>query len=323
MNAPGRLLIFNPSHDMALAAHSACYTPPRAIAEMERRMSDFPGRWAREGDVVLTDWRVPYAQLVRQAGHPLIPEPWGWNIPLRRRLLRLGVPAELVPTEEELERWRNYSSRRFAATYLHELLPLLPTARTAGREMAFFDSAEDFVRQAEPGTYMLKPEFSSSGRGHRLITLPEEAGSLRMHHFLADRFLRDKLLDAALLYYIDGEGRVQLLGYSVFHTNARGGYLRQEQLPQGLLRDVIVQAMADAADMDALISAHSQLLSHLLAPHYHGYVGIDMLVARGVHGQPVLHPCLELNLRMTMGIAWLMQCERGSAGDSIFFAPRL
>lgn len=310
MNAPGRLLVFNPSHDMALAAHSASYTPPRAIAEMERRMADFPQRWAREGDVVLTDWRVSYAQLVRQAGHPLIPEPWGWNIPLRRRLLRLGVPAELMPTEDELERWRNYSSRRFAANYLHELLPLLPTARLAGREMASFDRAEDFVRQAEPGTYILKPEFSSSGRGHRIVTLPEEAGALRMHHFLADRFLTDKLLDAALLYYIERDGRVRFLGYSVFHTNARGGYLRQEQLTQDRLREMIVQAVADAAEMDDLISAHSQLLSRLLAPHYRGYVGIDMLVARDAHRRPVLHPCLELNLRMTMGIAWLLQSSQ-------------
>lgn len=304
----GKLLIFNPSHELALAANTPAYTPPKAIADMEKRMAHFPQQWAKEGDVVLTDWHTSYPQLVRQAGHPLIPEPWGWNRAIRNQLLRIGTPAHLMPTEQELDTWRQCASRKFAAQYIQQFLQQHNSPTHAGQYMRFYDTVDEFIQQAQPNTtYILKPEFSAAGRGHQLIHTPLSTHSpLPTQRFLADEFIQNKQLDCALLFFIEPDGQVKPLGYSVFHTNPRGQYLRQEQLPQPQLKQLIAQSLGDNEDIDLLTQAHQQLLSRLLAPHYHGYVGIDMLVANTADGRTILHPCLELNLRMTMGIAQLL-----------------
>lgn len=305
--AIGKLLIFNPSHELALAANSPAYTPPKAIADMEKRMARFPQQWAKDGDIVLTDWHTTYPQLVRQAGHPLIPEPWGWNRAIRQQLLRIGTPTQLMPSEQQLDTWRQCASRQFAAQYIQQFLQCCPSQCLAGQHMRFYNTAEEFIQQALPNTtYILKPEFSVAGRGHRLFHLPlSPHTTLPKQPFLADRFIPNKQLDCALLFFIERGGQVKHLGYSVFHTNPRGQYLHQEQLPQPQLKQLIAKVLGDAEDLDSLTQLHQQLLARLLAPHYDGYVGIDMLVAHDPSGRTILHPCLELNLRMTMGIAQL------------------
>ena len=307
-----RLHIFNPSNDLALAVDAPTYTPPHAVAEMERRMAAFPMRWAREGDVVLTDWHTRYDSLVRQAGHPLLPTPWGWSKALRNRLLRFGVPASLMPTPEELDTWRSCSSRRFAADYIHQLLPLLVPLGIplAGHGMRFCASLAEWCEgqgsntPSEGSAYIFKPEYSSSGRGITIGRTPP-SGAFPL---LADSFLGDKRLDCGLLFHITPDRHVHFLGFSVFYTRQNGTYLRQERASQARLRSLIEEALGTPSPvLDRLISTHIQLLTRTLAPRYRGPLSIDMLIARDPQGRVLLHPCLEINLRMTMGIAWLLE----------------
>ena len=310
-----RLYIFNPSNDLALAVNAPSYTPPRAIAEMERRMATFPLRWAREGDVVLTDWHTNYNALVRQAGHPLLPTPWGWSKALRNRLLRFGVPDALMPTCEELDTWRAYSSRRFAADYIRQLLPLLRPLGIplAGHNMRFctspieWSSDHSSAAPANDITYIFKPEYSSSGRGITIGRTPPPGA----FPLLTDIFLSDKRLDCGLLFHITPAHSVHFLGFSVFYTRPNGTYLRQERAPQPHLRALIEEALGISSNvLDTLVNTHAQLLTRTLAPHYRGPLSIDMLIARDPQGLPLLHPCLEVNLRMTMGITWLLEEAR-------------
>jgi len=113
-----KLLVFNPSNDMALAANSVSYTPPKNIQRYEAEMASFPEEWADEGDVVLTNWNTSYSELVRNHGRALQPSPWGWSIAIKRKFQRLGVPESLMPTDEQLVQWRQFSSREFASDYL-------------------------------------------------------------------------------------------------------------------------------------------------------------------------------------------------------------
>ena len=39
-----------------------------------------------------------------------------------------------------------------------------------------------------------------------------------------------------------------------------------------------------------------------IAPHYDGYLGIDMMLYWDENGKIALNPCVEVNLRMTMGM---------------------
>jgi len=42
-------------------------------------------------------------------------------------------------------------------------------------------------------------------------------------------------------------------------------------------------------------------LQQLLKDDYEGYLGVDMMICR-VAGEYVVHPCVEINLRMNMGV---------------------
>ena len=50
--------------------------------------------------------------------------------------------------------------------------------------------------------------------------------------------------------------------------------------------------------VDQLMELHLQLLSERLVGQYEGIVGIDMMVVSG----GLIHPCVEINLRMNMGV---------------------
>ena len=43
-------------------------------------------------------------------------------------------------------------------------------------------------------------------------------------------------------------------------------------------------------------------IDDLIAPHYDGPVGIDMMLYWDENGRIALNPCVEVNLRMTMGM---------------------
>ena len=43
-------------------------------------------------------------------------------------------------------------------------------------------------------------------------------------------------------------------------------------------------------------------LDSIIAPHYDGPLGIDMMFYKNENGEIALNPCVEVNLRMTMGM---------------------
>ena len=45
-----------------------------------------------------------------------------------------------------------------------------------------------------------------------------------------------------------------------------------------------------------------KVLDALIAPHYDGPLGVDMMLYRNTDGTIALNPCVEVNLRMTMGM---------------------
>ena len=67
------------------------------------------------------------------------------------------------------------------------------------------------------------------------------------------------------------------------------------------------------------VNSHlSTLNSQLSTLNYHGPIGIDMLKTADGH----IHPCLEINFRMNMGILALLLEEQYGAGCTIQLTPR-
>jgi hypothetical protein len=367
-----RLLIYNPSNDMALAAGVRQYTPTKPIVEMERRQACFPEEWAETGDVVLTDWEhTNYEALTRTAGTELIPAPWGWSASIKHRLSKFGVPERLMPSDDQLIKWRELSSRSFAAAYIQTFLaewekssigPMHTNdAHLHNNEMAFpplvgnymryYSDAFNFINASHPHPFIIKSPWSSSGRGIFVVqptsTGPcdkphslQQAGNhpsghkndaicneshvidaktaSRLHSlvdkyggFLMDVFY-EKTLDWALEYQIHENGTVNFLGYSVFDALENGRYGGNIIASQADLKMRIAEAIGTPRapeTIDALQQLHAKHLQDNLSGVYQGYVGIDLMVVQTASGKAI-HPCVEINLRMTMGIVAIIKARR-------------
>jgi len=314
-----KLLVFNPSNDMALAANSVSYTPPKNIQRYEAEMASFPEEWADEGDVVLTNWNTSYSELVRNHGRALQPSPWGWSIAIKRKFQRLGVPESLMPTDEQLVQWRQFSSREFASDYLKELLkdfqdnPL--KTRLVGNENRFIKNFNQWETQGYP--QICKLPWSSSGRGVFLVppgAFPETkiCGALNRQGGLSVDKFYDKAQDFAFEFEISSEKGCQFLGYSVFQATKGGKYGENLLASQSELRRTILSALPFPENeqlLQQLLECHLRLLQMRLGGKYSGYVGIDMLVA-DEGGRRMVHPCVEINLRMNMGIVAILKYRK-------------
>ena len=228
-------------------------------------------------------------------------EPWGWDLALRSFLVRYGVKA--VPTVEEIGVIRDLSHRKYAV----ELLRALTCDGTIGYSWRADLMAE--VRQAlqDHQHIVVKAPWSSSGRGVRFIdkTLDEyqrrwiknviaSQGSVVIETYC------NKVKDFGMEFESDGHGHVRYLGLSLFHTQNgayTGNILATEDEKQEMINRYIPE--------DLLVSIREKIctvLGRLYCHQYAGPFGVDMMVVRGGDQQHfLLNPCVEINLRRTMG----------------------
>lgn len=98
----------------------------------------------------------------------------------------------------------------------------------------------------------------------------------------------------------DGRGQVRYLGLSLFHTQNgayTGNILASEDEKQEMIsRYVSIELL------DAVREKICSYLGALYKGRYAGPFGVDMMVVRGEDEQHfLLNPCVEINLRRTMG----------------------
>jgi len=306
-----RILLFNPSHEMALATNAAQYTPPKQIQQMEADLCRLPLLWAEEGDIVLTKspLRLPQGGETSESEGALVPVPWGWNKSVRNRFLRLGVSPDLMPSEQQLDTWRNYASRSWAADYCSVLYSRGKLDGIVPNHVGFLYSQTDYeswLSKYGSHPFIVKVEYSSSGRGNRIFrSSPFDCQLSNVNGQYIDTFY-DKLLDFAMEFEITNQ-EVRYLGLSVFETSSEGRYAFNYLRSQQELRQMIVSQLPNSNVLDQLIELHQQLLSDRLLVQYEGIVGIDMMVVRG----GLIHPCVEINLRMNMGVVAMKLYEKG------------
>ena len=303
--------LFNCSNDMALAANVRQYLPPRRIQQMEDDLAALAQQW--EGTMF--------------AG------PWGWSLATKRRYEKMGVLSSELPSDDWLAEVRRLSSREFACGYIHDLLQTFNDERLLGHEMRYADalSPDLFIVKEEaqslhssvtastpPQPLIFKSLWSSSGRGIFVSPSFDEPTKTRLQGylntqggFLVDKFYEDKVLDFAMEFFIHPDHTVEFLGYSVFHAAANGTYGYNLVASQ----DELLQHIdTDAALLQQLIHYHQVHLSRIA---YHGAVGIDMLKCRDGH----IHPCVEINLRMNMGILALLLHQRYGSSCTMPLTP--
>ena len=330
------LHLFNPEHDIALAAHLAHFTPPHAARHLKADLCWLPALWANANDAVLVE-NADYArkacakrckllgrtmpQFVERAQLPQLPitkiEPWGWDAAVATDLKRWGVAAEAMPDAARLERYRLLSHRRTSA----QLLPSLRVEGTVGEalECNTLEQVEECYQRW--GKMVVKSPWSSSGRGVRFY---DAARLNEKGEMINEKWVRNviasqgsvmvepyynKVKDFGMEFMVDADGKVHYLGLSLFHTK-NGAYIGNLLATEEAKR----QMMARYIPLELLDDIRQRIIDNVSLGDYQGPFGIDMMVVNSQQSivlatphsqrencQFLLHPCVELNLRRTMG----------------------
>ena len=310
----GILHIFNPEHDIALASNLANFTAPHAGRLLRADLGFLPAIWAKEGDVVLVD-NVGNAEkacrrVVRGSGKSLfanVPPKdiegisvWGWDKALKAQLRRKGCDESLLPSDAYLEHIRLLSHRRTSA----RLLPLLQMEGTVGESCECTKPEEVEILLKKYGQIILKAPWSSSGRGLRFLDVERSPFALQSNWFrnLVERQgsvmvepYYEKVKDFGMEFSADGEGNFRYEGLSLFHT-VNGAYVGNILATERTKNEMLSRYIP----VDCLVCIREKIISLLNLGDYEGPFGVDMMIVKSTDGF-LLHPCVEINLRRTMG----------------------
>lgn len=317
------LHIFNPSHDEALGFGSPYYVPTKAAQRMAAERCTLPELWAAAGDFILLpdECERPLASIAgvnyvykRELTPTLLQQisriqPWGWDAYLRHTLRRCGVSDELLPTDEYLADLRRLSSRETAVRLLNALKSANPEYTGDAHWCTTLDDAVTAINRYPQA--MVKSPWSSSGRGVFRVdadafdapTLQRIANIISRHGGIAVERYCNRLQDFALEFYAQPDCSIDYAGLSVFNTSVGGNYLGNVTGTQTELKQLVNRHFPWTKIQDC-ITLLKQLLPTILNRKYEGPFGIDMMLVNE-NQNTLLHPCVEINLRNTMGHAQL------------------
>lgn len=280
--------VLNVEHDLCLASGERNFIPPRAVVEFAQRCR----------------WIGKYMPVPQGAGRIV---PWGWNMQLKERLLREGVPAAELPSDAELEFIKENSRRELAVELLEHLNGGYDGRIVSSRYRIVAHSLREIEEFLEKmGRVVLKAPLSGSGKGVRFVTgelMETDRGWCRRTLESQGAVIVEERLDVvqefAMLFEV-GAGGINFLGYSMFYASngaykgnllASNGYI-EEKLAKDVGKNILEEIRKNVAGF----------LQEKLCGRYTGFVGVDMFLYRGGEGRVMINPAVEINLRMTMGL---------------------
>lgn len=325
------LHIYNPEHDIALGKNLCSFTPPKAARLTKEKFCHLPALWAKNGDMVLVDdvdkaldniakddrkfSEVKFVTLcdlsqLTEEDMPYDVKPWGWDKLIATTLLKANkLFKNIIPSFEQIEKIRNISSRVFNA---EKILPEIIAKDDCfvGKMVVLkgeLSAVKEIIEQSVP--CVLKAPWSCSGRGVRFVDNILTNNDLGwINNVLVEQNnimlepLYNKVMDFAMEFDSQNNGVIKYLGLSLFETNG-GSYLSNmiasEEEKQKMLSKYIV-LLKISIIKDTLISALTPYITQI----YNGPFGVDMMLV-DIGGEIKIHPCVEINLRRTMGYAAL------------------
>lgn len=304
---------------MALADGRANYLPPSSAHQMALDLAILPMWYAMSGDGILAasayndvffqQMKVLFNKDIFLVTKPevceydnITPIPWGWNASVRRYLYQKGVPLIALPSDDELKRWRMMASRERIAECLAELLHM-PSCCGESVNLYNLKDCQNYVDNH--GHAVLKAPWSGSGRG---LLWCERGYTQTVAGWCSNVLCRqgcvvaapvyDKVEDFAMEFQSDGHGNIRFVGYSLFQTNARGAYRGNILLSDSDFEKWMAQYISVKNLLQIRVAVQNVLAK--LCASYIGFLGVDMMVCRAE--KFLVHPCVEINLRMNMGI---------------------
>ncbi len=303
---------FNPENDMSLGL-----TPGQklTLSPMVSRLHDdgalLPIWYASKGDSVLVEKAYDTTFFNRRCEefgldvHPAVHTdkafgaPWGWSFESADKLLRAGAD---VLQRNLLKSIRLLSHRRTTIEILSNLSEKydLPSFQVPV-EATGISVVKDCLERWKD--IYVKLPWSSSGRGvFRLSELTEISekrisGMIRKQGSVLVEAAFNKKIDFAMLFHSQF-GKTEFIGYSLFFNSRRDSYGGNLMTSDEKIENILIGSGTSKKYLETLKNAMVQVLTSVVSPIYNGYFGVDMMI--GKDGS--VSPCVELNLRMTMGV---------------------
>ncbi len=333
------IYLFNPTFEYAVANGNASWQPNKLLQKMENDLSTLPLFFSQPGDVILTD-KIPSKKFINSLkqiniASPHFSEkdtftnnkvfiesdknrllPWGWSPAAHKLLSPLKNSCSAEFKDSPVFNWhvrqKHFYSRKFSLEILTSLLAKFPDERFISKEYLpkIVTGKPGFKKQIEEWEkIMVKAPWSSSGRGlqpvtktpvhekvwEKLLGIISEQGFAIVEPFL------NKVFDLAFQFQLE-KGRVTFLGTSHFLTNKKGQYVGNSLngLPSKVENDVAeFIKLVRGKIIKPLIKI---IESSELAKNYEGFFGVDTLIFRDRNNVLKINPCLEINVKQTMGL---------------------
>ena len=312
-----KLHLFNPENDLALADGSFNYCPPPAAAQIAYDLASLPLWFAAARDCVVLPCDVHkeyHSVMSRMFAMPAIYapstqrsvtslSPWGWSAQMHRRFKAMGFDG-ILPTDDTIASIRELSNRRSSIKILSALkqqgvdTPPLPQYFMLPDDVALFVNSRPRC--------VVKAPWSGSGKG---IAWGIGRVETPMEHFykgvirrqggvVCEEFLNGKV-EFAMEFYTDGD-TVSFAGYSLFKS-LQGSYSGNILAGDSAIEQFLEQYIAPTQLQKVKALLPGVLGTLLCGSGYVGYFGVDMMIYES-DGTLRLNPCMELNLRMNMGM---------------------
>lgn len=332
------IFLFNPTCEYAIANGNTSWQPNRLLQKMESDLSCLPLFFATNKDYVVVD-RMPsnnYLGKIKTI-KPDLPNfilkndlkkctfqdiginrliPWGWSPAAHKLLFPLKSHCsndfKASPIFNWTENHKEIYSKRFSLKILHQLtdtlkLDYIIPDHQLPRICHSKKEVEKLIQKWNK--IMVKAPWSSSGRGLQPVTkIPVHEkvwekinGIIHEQGFVIVEPLLEKVLDFSFQFEIKNK-KPEFLGISNFCTDKKGQYQGNNLngLPDNTserIREFQQIVIADIWPVLIKILEKSELIEL-----YEGYFGVDTLVYSNNSSELKINPCLEINVRQSMGL---------------------
>jgi hypothetical protein len=330
-----KLFLFNPTCEMALANGEPSYMPPQHLRHFENDLATLPCFLGNENDFVLTHEKlnpqfIEYlkclgfntTQFILSHNELNLSDnldllcPWGWSLSAHKKLNSFLPFCNDKWFQHPMAKWLNTHPQllsRETTSVFKKLLfnidckdyPLLEIP-TPPVKIETLESLKTITNYIKP-PILLKTPWSASGRGlFKIRDINEHVeqndwikSKLRQQKcFYAEQYLK-KLLDVSFHFIIETDS-IRFIGNTFFETDIKGQFLGCHiRFPENKNLDKILLTNACEQATDLLLKG-LQLLN--INKQYQGPLGIDAIFFENDNGKIKLNPCVEINLRHTMGL---------------------
>ncbi len=314
-----KLSIFNPDHEIALANDDKNFKPKKNIVRLAHDLLLLP-LWYDDGCTIVASATTPQWEnlayslglsynKVESIDYSTVTKInlWGWNKAICKSLADNGLPNELTKTDLQLADIRRLTERRTAIEAMKLINNLINSSLIPQSPIILIsmDEVLQFVKSLD-NIAVLKSPLSESGKGVYFVSSNTMTHSVlgwtsrtisQQGYMVAERYY-DVLHNFAMEFAVLGE-QVYFEGYSLFTTNGKS-YEKNILIPDAAIEQLIAKYVPNRLIED-IRDILMSFLKNNIAPYYKGYLGVDMFIYNH-ENEYRLHPCVEINLRPTMGL---------------------